>query len=126
MVSIFIVLHKQNLNHEAVKIDTTGYQVFPPDPFNRVAPSRTDFLRPDRAHPLRPRSLFIILVESPENIAYGHIPDMTRLYEIKLTFSRNTSLFVIFVAAVRESCTIPMTGRLDWGVRIIRGTMIIS
>ena len=42
------------------------------------------------------------------------------------TFSINTSLLVIFVAAVSESWTMPMTGRLDCGVRIIRGTIIIS
>ena len=42
------------------------------------------------------------------------------------TFSMNTSLFVILLQAVRESCTMPMTGLLLWGVMILRGTISSS
>lgn len=43
-----------------------------------------------------------------------------------LTLSKKTSLLVNLRTAVRVSCTIPMTGLLDWGVTIIRGTMASS
>ena len=38
------------------------------------------------------------------------------------TFSRKVSRRVILPTPVRESCTIPMTGRLDCGVKSILGT----
>lgn len=51
----------------------------------------------------------------------GHrIKKLIKLKDI-FTFSRNTSLLVIFLTAVSVSCTIPMTGLLAWGVMIIRG-----
>lgn len=40
-----------------------------------------------------------------------------------LTLSMKVSLLVIFMTAVSESCTMPITGRLDWGVSIMAGTM---
>ena len=40
-----------------------------------------------------------------------------------LTFSIKASLFVNFLTAHRESCTIPITGLFDCGVTIIRGTI---
>lgn len=43
-----------------------------------------------------------------------------------LTLSKKTSLLVNLRTAVRVSCTIPMTGLLDCGVTIIRGTMANS
>ena len=39
------------------------------------------------------------------------------------TFSMKTSLFVILLEAVSESCTMPITGRLLCGVMILRGTI---
>ena len=42
------------------------------------------------------------------------------------TFSRNTSLFVNLLTAIRESCTIPMTGLFDCGVTMFLGTIMIS
>ncbi len=45
--------------------------------------------------------------------------NMTRV--IISSFVKNTSLFVIFLTAVRVSCTIPMTGLFDCGVMIWRG-----
>ncbi len=44
----------------------------------------------------------------------------------KLTLSKKTSLLVNLRTAVSVSCTIPMTGLLDCGVTIIRGTMASS
>ena len=44
----------------------------------------------------------------------------------KLTFSRNTSLLVNLLTAIKESCTIPMTGLFDWGVTTFLGTIMIS
>ena len=42
------------------------------------------------------------------------------------TFSRKTSLFVNLLTAIRESCTIPMTGLFDCGVTMFLGTIMIS
>lgn len=42
------------------------------------------------------------------------------------TRSRKTSLLVNLRTAVSVSCTMPMTGRLLWGVTIMRGTMASS
>ena len=49
-----------------------------------------------------------------------------RIIFIRCSLSMNTSLLVIFLTAVRVSCTIPMTGRLDCGVMICLGTIMIS
>ena len=45
---------------------------------------------------------------------------------LTLTFSRNTSLLVNLLTAIKESCTIPMTGLFDWGVTTFLGTIMIS
>lgn len=42
------------------------------------------------------------------------------------TFSRNTSLLVNLLTAIKESCTIPMTGLFDCGVTMFLGTIMIS
>lgn len=54
------------------------------------------------------------------------VNDHYRRFAQSLTLSKKTSLLVNLRTAVSVSCTIPMTGLLDWGVTIIRGTMASS
>ena len=50
------------------------------------------------------------MIDSAYQDILCNIQSTQKYYNVNLTFSRNTSLLVIFVAPVSESCMIPMTG----------------
>lgn len=97
--------------------------------FNEIFTSKcTTFIQGSFLHCLlfNLTPFFVCMLSVSSNVIVKIVHCACLLNKEEPTFSRNTSLFVNLLTAIKESCTIPMTGLFDCGVTMFLGTIMIS